>query len=246
MPDKKEWYRNWFDSPYYDLLYKDRDQEEADMFIHNLLQHLSPPKNSLMLDLACGKGRYSVALNRMGYNVTGIDLSQNKIEAAKQHQNNSLTFAVNDMRMPLEPNKYDYVFNLFTSFGYFDNEEENKVVLTNVFNALKSGGIFVLDYVNGEKAAKYLLENEVCSIDGVDFSIYRYVKNNLIIKEIKVIDGVIECNYSEKVSIFSEAKLKGYITGCGFEILEAFGDYQLNNYNQNDSERLIIISRKPE
>ncbi len=245
MPDKKEWYRNWFDSPYYDLLYKDRDQEEADMFIHNLVKHLSPPKNSLMLDLACGNGRYSIALNNMGYNVTGIDLSQNKIESAKKHQSNSLTFAVNDMRMPLEPNRYDFIFNLFTSFGYFDNEEENKVVLTNVFNALKSKGTFVLDYVNGEKAAKGLLKNDTCSINGVDFIINRYLKDNLIIKDIKVKDGIIEFDYSEKISIFSEAKLKNYITGCGFEITETFGDYQLHNYNQPDSDRLIIISRKP-
>jgi SAM-dependent methyltransferase len=245
MPDKKEWYRNWFDSPYYDLLYKDRNQEEADMFVHNLVNHLSPPKKAFMLDLACGKGRYSIALNRMGYNVTGIDLSQTKIEAAKHFQNNSLVFAVNDMRMPLEQNKYDYVFNLFTSFGYFDNEEENKTVLTNVFNSLKKSGIFVLDYVNGEKAARYLLEHEEYSFDGVDFSIYRFAKNNLIVKEIKVRDGVIEGNFTEKVSIFSETKLKEYITGSGFEILEIFGDYQLNNYNPDDSERLIIIGRRP-
>src|ERR1700744_549820 len=125
MSQKKEWYRNWFDSPYYDLLYKGRDQEEADMFVNNLVKHLSPSESSIMLDLACGKGRYSIALNRMGYQVTGIDLSQRKIAAAKPYQNKTLSFAVNDMRMPLEPDKYDYVFNLFTSFGYFDNEEEN-------------------------------------------------------------------------------------------------------------------------
>ena len=115
-----------------------------------------------MLDLACGNGRYSIALNRMGYYVTGIDLSQKKIEAAKICQNNSLSFAVNDMRMPLEPDKYDFVFNLFTSFGYFDNEEENKIVLTNVYNSLKKGGVFVLDYVNGEKAARNLMQQEEC------------------------------------------------------------------------------------
>jgi SAM-dependent methyltransferase len=245
MPEKKEWYRNWFDSPYYDLLYKDRDQLEADMFVNNLLKHLSPPENAFMLDLACGKGRYSIALNRMGFNVTGIDLSQTKIEAAKHFQNNSLVFAINDMRMPLEPNKYDYVFNLFTSFGYFDNEEENKTVLANVFNSLKKGGVFVLDYVNGEKAARYLLEHEEYSFEGVDFNIYRYAKNNLIIKEIKVQDGVVECNFTEKVSIFSEIKLKEYITGCGFEILETFGNYQLNRFDPIDSDRLIIICRRP-
>jgi len=244
MSDKKEWYHNWFDSPYYDLLYKDRDQEEADMFIKNLVNHLAPLKNSLMLDLACGKGRYSIALNRMGYHVTGIDLSQRKIEAAKKHQNSTLTFAVNDMRMPLEPNKYDYVFNLFTSFGYFDNEEENKIVLTNVYTSLKKGGLFVLDYVNGEKAAKHLMEQEKCCIKGVDFNIKRYVKNRLIIKEVNIKDGEGECSFSEKVSIFSETKLKGYITGCGFEITETFGDYQLNQFDPVNSDRLIIISRK--
>jgi SAM-dependent methyltransferase len=245
MPDKKEWYRNWFDSPYYDILYKDRDQEEADMFVHNLVKHLAPPKNSLMLDLACGKGRYSIALNRMGYHVTGIDLSQRKIEAAKKYQNSGLVFAVNDMRMPLEPNKYDYVFNLFTSFGYFDNDEENKLVLTNVYNSLKKGGIFVLDYVNGEKTVKHLMKNEGCSIKGVDFIIKRYVKNNLLVKEINIKDGDEECNFSEKVNIFSEPSLKGYITGCGFEIMEILGDYQLNPFDSITSDRLIIICKKP-
>jgi len=245
MQEEKEWYQSWFESPYYDLLYKDRDQEEADMFIHNLVTHLAPSKNALMLDLACGKGRHSIALNRMGYNVTGVDLSQRKIKAAKQHENSSLSFEVHDMRMPLEPNKYDYVFNLFTSFGYFDNEEENKVVLTNVFNSLKSKGIFILDYVNGERASKYLLKHEEYSLEGVDFSIYRYAKNNVIVKEIKIKDGVVECSFTEKVNIFSETKLKEYITGCGFEVLETFGDYQLNKFIAKDSDRLIIISRKP-
>lgn len=245
MAHKKEWYRNWFDSPYYDLLYKDRGQEEADMFVHNLVKHLSPPENATMLDLACGKGRYSVALNRMGYDVTGIDLSQRKIEAAKQYQNKTLSFAVNDMRMPLQPGKYDYVFNLFTSFGYFDNEEENKVVLTNVYNSLKKGGLFVLDYVNGEKAAKHLLKQEKCSIQGTLFNIKRYTQNNLIVKEIKITDGSEKCSFKEKVSIFSEPKLKEYVLECGFKIVETLGDYQLHKFDAEKSDRLIIISTKP-
>lgn len=244
MPQHKEWYRNWFDSPYYDLLYKDRNQEEADMFIHNLVKHLAPSKNASMLDLACGKGRYSIALNRMGFQVMGIDLSRRKIEAARQYQSSSLSFAVNDMRMPLQASKYDYVFNLFTSFGYFDNDEENKLVLANVYNSLKPGGVFVLDYVNGEKTAKCLMKQENCSIEGIIFSIKRYAKNNLIVKEIKVKDGEEECDFSEKVSIFSEKKLKAYITECGFEIIEILGDYQLDKYDSLKSDRLIIIARK--
>jgi len=245
MPLQKEWYRNWFDSPYYDLLYKERDQEEADMFIDNLVKHLAPPKHAIMLDLACGNGRYSVALNRMGYDVTGIDLSQRKIETAKLNQNRRLTFAVNDMRVPLEPNKYDYVFNLFTSFGYFDNEEENKLVLVNVFNSLKKGGVFVLDYMNGKKAAKHLLGYEEFSVEDIYFIIERYVKDNLIIKEIKIKDGVEEYNFLEKISIFTEEKLAELITGCGFKINEILGNYQLNEFDSVNSDRLIIICRKP-
>jgi SAM-dependent methyltransferase len=198
-----------------------------------------------MLDLACGNGRYSIALNRMGYHVTGIDLSQRKIEAAKLHQNIGLTFAVNDMRMPLEPNKYDYVFNLFTSFGYFDNEEENKIVLTNVYNSLKKGGTFVLDYMNGEKTAQNLLGYEEFSADDIHFTIERYVENSIIIKQIKIRDGGFEYNFSEKIRIFSETKLAEFITGCGFQILETLGDYQLHTFDSINSDRLIIICRKP-
>ncbi|HTA27223.1 MAG TPA: class I SAM-dependent methyltransferase [Bacteroidia bacterium] len=245
MSPKKEWYRNWFESPYYDLLYKERDQEEADMFIDNLVKHLAPPKNAVMLDLACGKGRYSIALNRMGYNVTGIDLSQRKITAAKENENSTLLFNVQDMRLPLESDKYNYVFNLFTSFGYFETDDENRAVLANVFKSLKKGGIFVLDYMNGEKVAKNLLGYEEFSIKDIHFSIERYVENNLIIKEIKINDGGETFNFSEKISIFTEEKLAELMTGCGFEIQEVFGDYQLHKFDAGTSERLIFIGRKP-
>lgn len=148
------------------------------------------------------------------------------------------------MRMPLEHNKYDFVFNLFTSFGYFDNEEENKTVLTNVYNSLKTGGIFVLDYVNGEKATKNLMERETYTIEGIHFDITRFVKNDLIVKDIRIKDGGRECRFFEKVRIFSESKLKEYITECGFEINEVFGDYKLSGFDSIKSDRLIIISRK--
>ncbi len=244
MPEKKEWYRNWFDSPYYDLLYRDRDQEEADVFIHNLVSYLVPPKNASMLDLACGKGRYSIALNRSGYHVTGMDLSQRKIQAARENESYTLSFVLHDMRLPFERNRYDYIFNLFTSFGYFDNKVENKMVLTNVYNALKKGGIFVLDYVNGEKAAIYLQEFEKYTVEGIEFAIHRLVKDDVIIKEIKVKDGEKQYDFKEKIYIFSESRLEEYITECGFEIKAVFGDYKLNEFDSLHSDRLIIVCRK--
>ena len=80
---KQEWFEQWFDTKYYHILYKNRDFEEARQFIDNLIGYLDPPKKSKILDLACGKGRFSLYLAEKGYDLTGVDLSQESIEYAK-------------------------------------------------------------------------------------------------------------------------------------------------------------------
>ena len=95
---KTPWFENWFDSPYYHILYKDRDYKEAEIFISNLINFLKPPKESKLLDLACGAGRHSIFINKMGYDVTGVDLSKNSIDTALAHKNDSLQFDTHDMR----------------------------------------------------------------------------------------------------------------------------------------------------
>jgi SAM-dependent methyltransferase len=119
-----EWFGTWFDSEYYHLLYKDRDYTEAEAFVAKLAAYLEPPKDALIHDLACGKGRHSIYLNKLGYHVEGSDYSANSIKHAKQHENDTLKFYVHDMRLPM-PRKYDYILNLFTSFGYFNTEAEH-------------------------------------------------------------------------------------------------------------------------
>ena len=120
MPDKA-WYKDWFNSHYYHLLYQHRDEEEALLFINRLIQYLQPPKGSTMVDVACGKGRHSKALADMGFDVTGIDLSAASIEEAKQDEDEHLHFYQHDMRLPFWINYYHYAFNFFTSFGYFSS-----------------------------------------------------------------------------------------------------------------------------
>ena len=84
MTNKKKWFESWFDTPYYHLLYKHRDDKEAHKFIKNLMQFLKIDKDQNILDLACGKGRHSIFLNKLGYRVTGVDLSsQNILQAQK-------------------------------------------------------------------------------------------------------------------------------------------------------------------
>ena len=115
---KPNWFEEWFDSPYYHLLYCNRSAEEAESFIKKLTQKLDLRKGAKVLDVACGKGRHSRTLASLGYDVTGIDLSANSIAFAKNFENAHLKFEVFDMRKTYAAQKFDYVFNLFSSFGY--------------------------------------------------------------------------------------------------------------------------------
>ena len=122
---EKEWYQEWFSSPYYHKLYFDRDHAEAENMIRQLLQHLQPPAGSRMLDVACGKGRHSITMAEGGYDLTGIDISAESIQQAKAHESEKLHFYVHDMRRSFFINYFHYAFNFFTSFGYFDTRREH-------------------------------------------------------------------------------------------------------------------------
>ena len=141
-----EWFKTWFDSEYYHLLYKDRDQTEAENFVKKIYQYLSPSTNQTMLDLACGKGRHSIHLNKLGALVEGCDYSENSIRHAKQFENDRLKFFTHDMRNKL-PKSYDYIFNLFTSFGYFETLDEHQTTLRNIYNGLNEKGLFIFDFI---------------------------------------------------------------------------------------------------
>src|SRR4029077_10954842 len=100
-------------------LYFERGEEEASAFISHLLDHLRPASGSLMLDVACGRGRHSRILAEKGFDTTGIDLAEGSIEWALRYENDHLHFYQHDMRLPFWINYFDYAFNFFTSFGYF-------------------------------------------------------------------------------------------------------------------------------
>jgi SAM-dependent methyltransferase len=240
----KEWFTCWFNSRYYDILYKDRDQTEADTFIHNLVKFLNPAPHSFMLDLACGKGRHAISLGKMGYNVTGIDISDKNIHSAETSARRNLEFYIHDMRKPFMVNYYDYVFNLFTSFGYFDNERENQAVITNIYNALKPNGVFVLDFVNIKKATHNLSQFEEKEVDGVQFVVRRSVQDNFLIKNIEVTDGAQHFTYQEKVYMFTPETLSVLLEKQGFEAVKTFGDYNLSTFTPATSDRFILISKK--
>lgn len=241
----ENWYKNWFASEYYHLLYKHRDENEAFAFINTLIQYLKPPQKAKMLDVACGKGRHSIALNEMGFDVTGIDLSLPSITEAKQNENDTLHFFMHDMRLPFWINYFDYAFNFFTSFGYFKTQREHNNAIRTIAQSLKKEGIFVIDYLNCRHAETHLKETQQLHIEGVDFYITKWHDDSHFYKQIQIKENNHQKHlFTEKVAKFSLGDFTEMLSYQHMQIQEVFGDYQLGNYDIDNSPRLIIIAKK--
>lgn len=234
------WFASWFDTPYYHILYKDRDYTEAQLFMDNITQYLNLPDDAKILDLACGKGRHSVYLNQLGFDVTGADLSENSIEEAKKSENSTLHFCVHDMRLPFEQ-KFDAVFNLFTSFGYFENDDDNLKTLVAIKENLSEYGFAVIDFMNVEHVLQNLVDHETKSVDGIDFKIHRHHTDGYIFKEIDFDHNGQHFHFTEKVKALKLSDFESLMEQAGIYLLDIFGDYKLRKFYKNESERLIMI-----
>lgn len=240
----KNWYATWFDTPYYHLLYKNRNQMEAGSFIENLLQHLKPSKEALFLDVACGKGRHSKHIHQLGFNVHGIDLSEKSIKEASIFNNERLHFEQHDMREVYRSNYFDYAVNLFTSFGYFDDVSDNQKAMDAMAKNLKKDGILVIDFMNAKKVCLNLVEKEMKSVDYIDFYIERKIKSGFIQKDIQFTDKGKKYNFQEKVQALTLNDFSNLLQKAGLKIIDLWGNYEKNDFDVLKSNRLIIIAQK--
>ena len=245
MPDKA-WYKDWFNSHYYHLLYQHRDEDEALQFINTLIGYLNPAKGSTMVDVACGKGRHSKALADMGFDVTGIDLSAASIEEAKKDEDEYLHFFQHDMRLPFWINYFDYAFNFFTSFGYFKTRREHDNAIRTIAQSIKMGGTFVMDFLNVHYAEDHLVHQSEKEIDEVNFLITKWYDETHFFKKIVIEDDRLEepFIYTEKVAKFSLGDFTEMFAYQGLQIQEVFGDYNFSGYDVKKSARLIMIAKK--
>lgn len=240
IKQNSNWYTSWFNSPYYHILYKDRDNSEAGLFMNNITNYLSLPDNAEILDLACGRGRHSVFLNSLGYDVTGVDLSEESIAYAKQFEKEKLHFKVHDMTIPYG-STFDAVFNLFTSFGYFDNPSDNITTLKAIQSNLNETGFAVIDFMNVDLVKDNLIAEELKIAEGIEFHIKRKFEDGFIIKSINFNEGGIDYVFKERVRAFSLSEFEVMFENLGLYLLDIFGDYHLNKFYKNRSERLIMI-----
>ena len=239
-----KWFKDWFNSDYYHILYKNRNNKEAKVFIDNLIEHLNLTRNSKLIDIGCGKGRHASYFNEKGMNVVGIDLAKNSITEAKKNTNSSLQFKVHDMREVFKKNHFDIATNLFTSFGYFENQDDNIKTLNAIANNLKKEGILIIDFMNAYKVMHNLVNQEEKIINNITFKIKRRIEKKTVVKEILIKDRNIKKEFKEKVDLLTLDDFSKLIHKTGLEILNIFGNYNLEKFDKKKSERLILIVKK--
>jgi SAM-dependent methyltransferase len=253
--DNSSWFRHWFDSPFYHQLYANRDEREAANFIDELVNELNPKSGASMLDLGCGSGRHSKQLASKGFRVTGLDLSAASIRMAKRStpkvndahgEAASLSFYRHDMRVPFGKSSFDYVFNFFTSFGYFKSDHENCQVVNNIADSLVKDGLLVMDYLNVKFAEENMVPAEKKEIDGIIYNIERWSDDRFFFKRVTIdnIRGEKPIEYIEQVAKLTIGDFDCMFNKNGLQIQKIFGDYELNDYSRETSPRFIMIARK--
>ena len=242
-----EWFKEWFNSEEYLEVYKHRNSSDAEKLLRLIFDNINLPKDSEILDAACGAGRHSILLSEKGFNVTGFDLSDTLLKIAEksaEEKKVQIDFQKADIRNFSTDKKFSMIVNLFTSFGYFDSDEENFQFYKNIFPSLNKDGYLVFDYFN----SKYLIKNLVPENSKLvgDLTIFenRSIKNERVVKNIRIVKNGFEKEFSESVKLYEKEKIIRKFEEIGYKIVNIFGNFNGDAFNEDVSERLIIICQK--
>lgn len=244
MEKPKDWFESWFDSPYYHSLYKHRDQAEAEDFLGRLVKQLGFDRSGKLLDIACGRGRHALYLNRCGFDVSAFDISPASITFDKQFENERLHFFLHDMRKPFKKDHFDYALNLFSSFGYFEDDKESQASLQAAADNLRPGGTFVFDYANMHWVIRHALNPHTEVNDGIHFNVTKRLDDRFVVKSIEFEAEGKPFRFEERLRSFTPEELRRMISATGLEIIHEFGDYALGPFSPENSQRWVIAAMK--
>jgi 2-polyprenyl-3-methyl-5-hydroxy-6-metoxy-1,4-benzoquinol methylase len=242
-----EWFKEWFDTKEYLDVYRHRNDADAEKLIGLILANVDLYKNADILDLACGAGRHSILFAEKGFNVTAVDLSKNLLKLARRRAEDAginINFVNADLRDFCITSKFDLVVNLFTSFGYFETDDENFSLFYTAYELLRPGGYFVIDYFNPGYLQQNLVPFSEDIIDGKKIIQERKIMGNRVIKDITIAKNSIRTKFMESVRIYSASELLSALEKSGLKISVIFGDFNGSKFDLNSSSRIIIISGK--
>lgn len=240
-----EWYEKSFGNDYL-LVYKHRDLQGAYEEVRSMMEWLELPEGAEVLDLCCGMGRHSMALNSFGFKVTGVDLSEVLLaEARRLDTAEEVNWVRGDMRdVPLS-GPFAAVVNLFTSFGYFDDDADNEQVLREMHRLLEPGGRFIIDYLNPE----YVKANVVPHSERTDGMLRivedrriedGFVRKTIVLQE----DGGKDRVYDEQVKLLGREWFEAHLKKSGLAVDAVYGGYDASPYEPAASKRLILVGRR--
>lgn len=238
------WYVQSFQEDYLSI-YAHRTDEAAKEEIEQIvtLLNISPPGS--VLDLCCGNGRHSRALMKLGFQVTGVDLSRVLLsEAEKKNVDGKIRYLQADVRQIPFYEEFDLVLNLFTSFGYFEEWTENRKVFDSIEQALKPNGIFLIDFLNPGYVEKNLVPYSERRVGHMEIKEKRKIEGRKVIKDIEVIEGNRRRSYQEQVNLFSLTEMKQMISESGLLLMDVYGDLAKGTFDEVDSPRMILIGKK--
>jgi SAM-dependent methyltransferase len=205
----------------------------------------SPPR---VLDLCCGLGRISSELARMGFSVTGVDITECFLAAAKddaEYENLKIEYINADARDFTRPDYFDTIVNLYISFGYFSDQKDDLKVLRNVYESLKKNGIFIIETLGKEIVSRDFVEAEWFERAGCTMlteyeplDSWTFLKNRwIIIKDNKK----VEKTFVQR--LYSASELRSLLQEAGFEKIEIYGDWDESAYDHH-AAKLIVTATK--
>lgn len=237
------WFKKWFNEDYLKL-YSHRSMEEAVKEVEFIRNVAGCDGSEKVLDLACGTGRHSLAFGLEGHSVTAVDLSDVLIakgrKRLKEFEGLDIEFIIADLFSLPDIGTFDLVVNLFTSFGYFDDDEMNQKLFLVVKERLKSDGIFFLDYLHPYAVTNGLVANETQQIEGEEVAIERYIAEDRVYKRIHFPGRT----YEEKVKLYSRGEIEVMLDHAGFETVKVWNDYLGTPWKEKGDRQLFMCKKK--
>ena len=238
-PEPADWFEQWFGDEYL-RLYPHRDESDAARAIDLIASHMEGRRVDAVLDLACGAGRHSRLLCDRWWTV-GLDLSSALLKVARRESPDA-PYVRADMRdLPFAPETFDLSVNLFTSFGYFDDDREHAQVLACVGEATRRGGTFVLDFLNPDEVRMNLIPRDERVVAGSTVEQLRAISTDR--KYIEKTIRVRGKEYLERVRLLSAPELEGMLNAAGFDVVARAGDYTGAPWHEL-SPRTILFARR--
>lgn len=224
-----------------------RSKKEADF----ILKLLELPIGSKILDLPCGTGRHSVLFAKQGYKVLGLDISRACLSIARKHAaHNNVSYKQGNMaKLEKFKGQFDAVTNLFTSFGYFKNDQENKQVLKGMVRCLKPGGKIVIQTINRDfllpqyKPAIWKEDGDIVSVQASKYD----PKTKYNESYISIIDrrrGLGTSKY-HRVRLYSPNEITTLLKDCGCTNVQVWGDFEGSPLSRKKSSHPIYLGIKP-